>query len=717
MKKFKKILSILYHFLKFIFILLAFLSIFSYLAFYYLLNHYFSQKELKALVISQIQEAFLRPASVESVSFDPYGRIQIKGLMIYSKGYQKFFIKCSRIIGIFSPYSLFSGKIEVKNIKMISPEIFLRRNEDGTWRFEDILSNWKNKKSGFFKISNIEVEDGKISVEDMKNSLFHVFEKIDFFTDLSSSSEYSNFTISTDFKTDYLKTKEPSRFFLNADFKHGKTLKDCSLENINSSLSIDEKIYSAKGKIENLYQPSGILKLDVPGTNLKNIINIKDNLEIPGSTIIVKFHKIENSRSYSFSFVSEKLKASASAIISYSHNKFPYSITCLIKKLPAEKIKMTLSPFISNPSGTLDLDIKLSRDIKGNKKWNIYSSFSDMSFWDKEKIFNFNNVCGKIVINDSFKALNILSADMRAGENEFTKINFKWEAHKNIEKMEGFSLLNDKKMAFRATIKDNDSPSREGEFSIYVKKTKIEEILSLINHIAEIKKKKPTKIGDEKYNFTGKKIKIFYHSDEFENNLARSKKLYAQAIISDFQTDFKKINGNFVVKAENGIFMDVQKNSEKNNLYHLISLPITTIYRLNRVGSLRINSSVDDVSFFETAADYSLNNGKIVLNSFYIHGKEFMTHTSGEIDFMNENLNLNVRVVNNKFYSSGGLPEALTDSKGRPAIAFRLKGKFRDNNIKILDPNDNPEIIKKAIDKGVVLQEEKFINSEGKWLK
>jgi len=115
MKKFKKILNLLYHSLKFIFILSAFLAIFSYFAFYYLLNHYFSPKELRAIVSWQVQETFLRPTSIESVSFDPYGRIQIKGLSIYSKDNQKFFIKCSRIVGIFSPYSLLSGKIEVKN--------------------------------------------------------------------------------------------------------------------------------------------------------------------------------------------------------------------------------------------------------------------------------------------------------------------------------------------------------------------------------------------------------------------------------------------------------------------------------------------------------------------------------------------------------------------------------------------------------------------------
>jgi len=600
---------------------------------------------------------------------------------------------------------------------MISPEISLIRKIDGTWEFEDILSNWKNKKGSFFKINNIEVEDGKIDIEDMKNSLFHIFEKIDLFTDLSRSSEYSNFTISTDFKTDYLKTNTASRFFLNADFKHGKTLKECGLENIDSSLSIDEKIYSAKGKIENLSEPSGTLTLNIPDTNLKDIINIKDNFELPNSKIITKFHKIENSKSYSLSLLSREINTSASGIISYNQNKFSYSITCLVNKMPAKKIKKTLSTFIINPNGILNLEIRLSKSINGNKKLNISSSFSNMSFLDKEKIFNFSNVSGKIVLNDSFKALNITSGEIQAGENKFTKLNFKWEADKNIEKMKAFSFFNDKKVALLGTIKNNETSLREGEFSIHINKTKIEEILSLINHIAEIKKRKQTGKTDEKYNFIGKKIKVFYNSDGFENPLAHSQKLYAQAIISNFQTDFKKIAGSFVVKAENGVFMNVQKNSEENNLYHLISLPITTIHRLNRVGSLRINSNVENVYFFDTAADYSLNNGKIVLNSFYINGKEFMAYTSGEVDFMNEKLNLNVRVINNKSYSSGGLPEALTDSKGRPAIAFRLKGKFRDNNIKILDPNDNPEIIKKAINESVTLERKKFINSEGKWLK
>lgn len=718
MKAVKKSIYYIYYAFKFIFILLAFFAISSYFAFYYVLNHYFSKQEIKAIVTGQLQEIFSRPATVESVLFDAYGRIQIKGLAIHSRDNQKYFIICPRITGRFSPYSVLSGNLEIKSIKLISPEIFLRRDEDGSWRFEDILLKWKNReKKSSVKIDGIEIEDGKINIEDLKNKLYHTFEKIDFSADFNSDTPFSNFTISTEFKSGYIKTREAARFFLNADFKYGKTLSDCALENLSATLTLDDKIYSARGEIKNLASPDGALLLEIPSTNLKTLIALKDELYIPQSALKLKFSKNSENAAYSFRLLSDRLKASASGIIYPYEKNLPYNFSCNIKELPAEKIKLTLSPFINSPSGLLNLDIKAGRDRSGNKKWTISSYFSNMSFSDKENIFFFTETYGKIILDDSFKAINILGGKIRSGRHLFTGLNFKWESSSGRENMEGLAFFNGKKTRMRGMIKDNETPARQGDFSIYCARTDLDEIENLIMHIAEIKKKNQRKKKDEKYDFIRKKLNIFYHSNSFENIYGRSGRLYAQAQFSSFNPDLKELSGIFKIKAENGSFLNVQENAEKNNMYYLISLPITTIYRLNRAGSLRLNSNIKNVDFSQSAADYSLNNGKIVLNSFYIDGKEFMAYTRGDIDFTGEKLNLNVYVLNNKFYSMGGLPEALTDAKGRPAMAFKLNGKFRNNEIKILDPNNNPDIIKKAIDDGVGLQMNKFINSEGKWLK
>ncbi|MEW5951465.1 MAG: AsmA-like C-terminal region-containing protein [Elusimicrobiota bacterium] len=712
-----KIIYYIYYGLKFAFILLAFSAVFSYLAFYYVINHYFTRQEIKSMVTGQLQDFFARPTTIESVFFDAYGRLQIKGLKIYSKDNQKYFIVCPRITGKFSPYSVISGKLEINNIKLISPEFFLRRNQDGKWRFEDIIEKWKERKSkGSAKIDGITVEDGKVFIEDMKNSFNHNFEKIDFLADFSSDSAYSNFTVSTEFKSSYLKTKEKASFYLNADFIHGDSLSECSLENISVSLNLDGKIYSAKGNLKNLSVPQGSFSLELPATNLKDILPLKDEFYLPQNEIKLRIWSDENLKYLRFKAFLESIKASAEGFVGTESKNIEYNFSCGVKSLQAEKIKLTLSPYIKKPAGTMDLDMRFSGG-KGEKKWNISADFYDSSFSDLEDIALFSKMRGKLILNESFKALNILKGEAKSGNNVFGNINFKWEQEGNIEKMSGRAFFNGKKTVLKGIIKNNESVKREGEFSVYSSKADINEISNFFKHISEIKKRNIKKKNSQKYDFIDKKLNIYFYSDSFYNEYGKADKVFLQAKFSKFYPDFMKISGDFSVKAEKGTFIDIQSNAEKNNIYHLISLPITTIYKLNRAGSFRLNSELKNIDFSQTAADYSLNNGKIVLNSFYIDGKDFMAYTKGEMDFKEETMNLSVYVLNNKFHAMGCLPEALTDAKGRPALAFKLKGKFKNNETKILDPNNNPEIIKKAIDAGINLEKDKFVNSEVKWQK
>lgn len=718
MKKAKFFLYYIYHTIKFIFVLASFIAVFSYLTFYYLVNHYFTRQEIKAIVSGHIQDKFMRPTTIDNVFFDLYGRMQIKGLKIYSTDRDKYLIVCPLITGKFSLYSIISSKIEIKNIKMISPEIFLRADENGKWKFEDIIEKWKSQKNmRNLTINSVSVEDGNIKIENKKQKLNHHFEKINFYADFSKDSSYSNFTISTDFDSAYFKAEKRSSFYLNADFMRADSLERCSFENITALLTLDDKIYSLKGEIKNLAMPHGDLIAQIPSTNLKKLISIKNEIYLPKTDVIIKFAFQPKLHTIDFNAYFEKLKASLRGYYSLLKNqKTAYDFTCKIKNLPAEKIKMILSPYIKNPSGFLDLDMRFFTKMN-EKKWDIRSFFYDASFLDLENIARFSKIKGKLIINESFKALNILEGEAVAGKDNFKKITFKWESSGNLEKLSGSMYFNNKKTVFKGTIKNNETPKRNGEFSIYSQKADIKEISDLLTYIADSKKKAKLKKTSNKYDFTGKNLDIYFYSNDFENDYILAEKIFFQGNFSSFSADSNYMKGNFILKAEKGTFLDVQTNSEKNATYHLISLPLTTIYRMNRAGVFKLNSHIKNIDFSQVGADYSLNNGKMILRSFYIDGRDFMAHTTGEMDFTKEKIDLYVYVLNNKFNSMGGLPEALTDAKGRPALAFRLKGNFKNTTTKILDPNNNTEIIRKAIENGVNIHKSKFLFSEEKWQK
>ncbi|MDT8287616.1 MAG: AsmA-like C-terminal region-containing protein, partial [Elusimicrobiales bacterium] len=155
-------------------------------------------------------------------------------------------------------------------------------------------------------------------------------------------------------------------------------------------------------------------------------------------------------------------------------------------------------------------------------------------------------------------------------------------------------------------------------------------------------------------------------------------------------------------------FYQVQKNAERDKVYYIISMPILIIYKMNRVGALRFGTKLNDINFRGTGGEYTFDSGRLSIENFYIDGEEFSAYVAGQMDLVNETMDLKVYTISDKYYSMGGMPETMTDASGRPALAFTVEGKADNPKIRAINPRESGRIIDAAIKRGAGLDPARF---------
>ena len=195
-------------------------------------------------------------------------------------------------------------------------------------------------------------------------------------------------------------------------------------------------------------------------------------------------------------------------------------------------------------------------------------------------------------------------------------------------------------------------------------------------------------------------FKLLYKADHFKHEYLDANDFYMSASLKNITGDINKLRGDISIKSGPGTFYQVQKTSEKDRIYYLVSIPLLQISRMNRAGALKFGHQVEDVSFNSIGGDYRIDEGKSEVRNFYLEGKDFSAYASGQIDFSNETMKLKIYTISGKYYSMGSLPEAMTDASGKPALAFTLEGKMNKPEFKMLSPTDSGKIIKAAAQKG-----------------
>jgi hypothetical protein len=137
-------------------------------------------------------------------------------------------------------------------------------------------------------------------------------------------------------------------------------------------------------------------------------------------------------------------------------------------------------------------------------------------------------------------------------------------------------------------------------------------------------------------------------------------------------------------------------------------MPVLLIYRMNRMGALKFGYKLKDAAFNSMGGDYMLNSGRVQVKNFFMEGRDFSAYAEGELNFSDETMKLKIYTISSKYYDMGSLPEAMTDSSGKPALAFTIEGKMNKPDINMISPKNSGDIIKAAAKKSVGIDFERL---------
>lgn len=106
-------------------------------------RNYLKSENLKALIIPRIEEATGREVNIESIDVSLFKGIVVRDITIKSQDKKENTLKVDRFILDYSLLPLLKKQLIIKEIRLESPHILIRRNREGIFSVEDIFKHKK----------------------------------------------------------------------------------------------------------------------------------------------------------------------------------------------------------------------------------------------------------------------------------------------------------------------------------------------------------------------------------------------------------------------------------------------------------------------------------------------------------------------------------------------------------------------------------------------
>ena len=692
----------------------------------------FNPANLRVILVNQLQEAFKRPVQITSANIALSGKIRIRDLKVLSldKNLKENFVNADIIYVSYKIIPLLRNKISINKIFLNSPKIRLTKNADGLWNFSDIFENSKNSTTKLSQIRKTEIKNGTIIISGLKNNAGYTLKDVNLSVNNFKPDKDVHFSFSTVLKAEKL-SSAPARFYcegiVNAkNFNWTKAY----IKNMSVNSSIFGKSATAFLSVNNFREPR--FKLDFDTQDIKttelalalkkpyhlNIQNLKGNIDAALSkdnkiTINSSLLKTKNLAIRATGTVDMSAsprvppfpkKTSTSTDIKYdlrlSANPFPLSeLSVIFPKLPFKK-----------PFGFGQIRININKtDDKTNLK-RLFINTNKAGFVYKKIRFSNLTITGLISENIKKNKFTLKKGDIAFTKNRIKDLNI--DSYANSKLFEAYfdGKWNNYKTKGILKIINPFTQKKSLNLTAYSVKINAKKLKDLIleiktalppqekNFYSKIKWVSNLKNAIPKgYSLMTANIK----ADNIIHDYFESRNFYLSAKLRNFSGDVEKIKGDISIKSGAGTFFKVQETSEKDRIYNIVALPILMMFKMNRLSALKLGAKLKDAYFHSMGGDYSFDSGKIHIKNFFMSGKEFSAYSTGDLDLMNETMNLKVYTISNKYYTMGTLPQYLTDASGKPALAFLLKGKMNHPSIKMLNPRKSGKIINDAKNRGV----------------
>ena len=684
----------------------------------------FTAQDLESIVTDQLQGFFKRPVQIDSARMSFTGESRIKGLKVVEPGPEVMnFVTADYIYATYRLAPLLRRSIVLDSVALVSPKIELIKHSSGSWNFSDILDAYRRtsaKKNRLNRITAAEIRDGVVSLRTPGER--YSFEKVSLTLKDFEPDADTPFYLSVFFKRKTLARDLEGRLYAEgsvnfSDFK----MENAEIKDLSLTFSALNKSFKAEGGLKNFRRPDISLTARterLSDDDLAPVFKSPYNFLLPASRWTLKA-KMAEDKTLNMSLnvaglrAEGSLKFSTGAAAVYDFTVFTPPFNLAELKTLARDLQLTEASGIAqvklsanNRKGRFTLSKAILTSNKANFRYkNLRFDGLDLSALFSESLKNnyLNVQNGKLLL--SRNTLTGLKVNTLLSREKFTgEYSARWDGAPMKGRLVVLNPLTDKKTA---------------DFTGYSRRLDVKEGRDFLVEMKKVRtpdKNRPLYEANLAWIKTVKNsipagfaiFRLLYKADFLKHEYFEANDFYLTASLKDITGQIEKLKGDVSIKSGAGTFYDVQETSEQDRIYYIFSLPILTMYRLNRMGALKFGYKLNDVNFSSIGGEYTLDSGKIEIRNFYMAGKEFSIYTTGTLDLANENIKLKVYTISDKYYSMGSLPETMTDASGKPALAFTIEGMINKPTINMMRPRDAGELIAEAIKKGVAIDSAKL---------
>lgn len=689
----------------------------------------FTPSDLHSIVTNQFQELLKRPVRIEWAKLSYTGEIKIKGLRVTEPGPEATdFITADYIYATYRWKPLLSRRIEIDSIVLVAPSIELINRPDGSWNVSDIFSAYRNAqgRNPLNKIDSAEVKDGMVTVTRQKTRSRHSLDNVNVTLGNFKPDADTSFYASAFFRSNALLKPVNGRFYAEGTVNFaGFNWDKAQLRDLLADLTLQEKTVKFSGSVKNFKTPEIALKAETPSFRGSDLDYLFDPGPKIAATSSSKFTApasswdldavFSSSRTAAVRLLARPLNIRAEGTVDFSTPVPSYAFTVSAPPLTLEQVRrygVTL-PF-SEPSGKAHLRLRITSKAGKPTVSRFFINTAGAGF--RHRNFSASGLDMAVLLSENFSNsyVNATKGKLQLDRNVLAGLKLKTEIWKKEMLVNYSGRFNGAPAKGRILSRNPFAAGRTFDLMGYSEKITYSELKDLTFGIRELRGPRvgmpevdaslawlKTLKNSIPMGFSS--VKLLYKAGQFRHEYMAADDFYVSADLKNIAGDISKIKGDISIRSGAGTFYDVQKTSEKDHVFYIFSLPLTFIHRMNRTGALKFGYKVKDVSFSAIGGDYAADGGKVQIKNFYMDGKEFSAHVTGQLDFHNETMDLKIYTMSDKYYSMGSLPEALTDSSGKPALAFTLKGRMAAPEFKMFSPKGSGALIREAAAKGVAI--------------
>lgn len=686
----------------------------------------FTPENLSTITSGKMYEILQRPVMVGKVSVVFFKGIKIQNVSILdtSNNLGRNLISGNEITLSYKFLPLFKKQVILDEITINKPQINLIKNKDGKWNFEGLLPK-KGGKPGkisgldlYFNIKKININNAIVTVinlpKDRKDIFYNVNLELSdverngefpYKITLVSKNEIAKKTISLEISADgyvnmadfnwrdacVLRTSAEVYFLskpinLNIEIKNFKTPVFSALVRVPQIVYKDLSLFIKK--------PASI---NIPASKWQVNGSVGDRIEV--KSVVGDFGGIVLKSSGWIEF----LKNTAKFRFNIKSSLFDAGI---LGQYWAKMLKFA-------PGGKSRFEIDLSGD-----KNNI--SFDKISFTAKNaKAVIGDFICSKMDFNALLEngldkiTLKTSNAAVKVYNQTFSALKINGSYFRDTIKISGLTgKYNGSSLKTKIYIENlQNNTSRKVSTIIKLEHLKLPMLFDTVKDFSKAVSKKPprpVKYKGELSWLRNFRYKLPGFIPNFKGTVYAGKLTTPVISGSDLKLDFdlnglyphmEKLNGRIDAVIGPGIIHQLEKMAEKRKALDVAFKPFIAMHQLEQSGGFQ-SGILKNAGYKQVAGAFDFKNGVATIHNFFIDGIKLSADAKGRVDWVGENLNIDVKTLF-KTTGHGGLSENLTDETGSPALSFKVTGSMLKADVAMKSPKGVSRHIENAIKQSV----------------